>query len=110
MRTPLNTKTFQNRLEISPLFWFPRGVIKTAESMVDIMNSKTAAEKEFEHQVAETKAKLAKVPSYVKYIVWCGILFFVGEALLFISLVFYDSMGWGIPVVVYQVGLFDFLF
>lgn len=119
----------------------------TAQSMMDIMNSKTAAEKEVERQVAETKAKLAKVPPYVKYIVWCGILFFVAGALLFISLAFYDSMGWGfivfffgppavliyfilhpkemwfsfalyifgllmwaIPVVVYQVGLFDFLF
>lgn len=124
-----------------------QAAVTTAQSMMDIMNSKTAAEKELERQAAETKEKLSKVPGYVKYVVWCGVLFFVGGYLWFISMAFYESMMWGllcfflgaplmlvyfilhvretwisfafcmfgflmwwIPVMVYKVGLFDFLF
>ena len=124
-----------------------QAAVKTAQSMMDILESKTAAEKEIARQVAETKEKLSKVPGYVKYVVWCGALFFVGGYLWFISMAFYESMMWGllcfflgaplmliyfimhvretwtsfafcvfgflmwwIPVMVYKVGLFDFLF
>jgi chemotaxis protein histidine kinase CheA len=120
---------------------------KTVDSMMSIMESKTSAEKEIERMRKETKEKLAKVPGYVKYVVWFGVMFFVLGALWFIGLAFYDTMMWGllcfffpipciliyfimnpremwapfalyvfgflmfwIPVTVYQVGLFDFLF
>lgn len=120
---------------------------RTVQSMMEIMESKTAAEKELARQVEETKQKMAKVPSYVRYIVWSGLMFFVGGSLWFICMAFYDSalwglltlffgppaflvyfimhpkemwfpfalylfglMMWGIPVMVYQVGVFDFLF
>lgn len=124
-----------------------QAAVTTAQSMVDIMESKTAAEKEIARQAEERKEKLSKVPGYVKYVVWCGIFLYVGGVLWFICMAFYDSMVWGllcfffpipmmliyfimhpkemwfsfamavfgflmfwIPVVVYQVGLFDFLF
>jgi hypothetical protein len=124
-----------------------QAAVSTAQSMVDIMESRTAAEKEIARQAAERKEKLSKVPGYVRYVVWCGIFMYVGGLLWFICMAFYDSMMWGllcfffpvpmilvyfimhpkemwfsfamavfgflmfwIPMVVYQVGLFDFLF